>query len=339
MKRLVVFLTMLVLATFALAGCGSDQGASDDSASKSISIKLSHNQPENSAEHEGALAFKEKVEALSKGQMTVDIYPSMQLGSMREQAEGVQMGSHEMTIQPIAVMTPFVDELQVIDYPFIWPNEAKMWEILDGETGDLLLEKSEAKGFKGLGFWGAGFKNFTTSNKEIHMPEDFNGVKMRVMPSPLLIEQYETWGASPVPIEYAELYNALQQQIVDGQENPIATIAMNKFYEVQNNLIISNHGFLAYEFIANKNWFDKLSEENKNIIVEAEKYARVIQREKLSEKENAYLDEIKTSDINIYALTDEERTAFAEVSKAVHEKFADSESKKEILNMIYKETE
>ncbi len=338
MKKVMGILAMLVLVTFALAGCGSGEGTSEGNAPESMTIKFSHNQPENSSEHEGAVAFKEKVEALSNGQITVDIYPSMQLGSMREQVEGVQMGSHEMTLQPIAVMTPFVDELQVIDYPFLWPNAAKMWEVLDGDTGALLLEKSEAKGLKGLGFWGAGFKNFTTSSKQIHTPEDFKGVKMRVMPSPLLIAQYETWGASPVPIEYAELYNALQQKIVDGQENPISTIAMNKFYEVQDNLIISNHGFLAYEFIANKTWFDKLSDENKNIILEAEKYARDIQRESLSEKESAYLDEIKASDINVYELSEEERAEFAEVSKAVHAKFADSESKKEILDRIYQET-
>lgn len=338
MKKLVVFLMVLALSVGLLSGCGASEESAGGEA-KQVVIKLSHNQPESSSEHEGAVAFKEKIEELSAGNITVDIYPSLQLGSMREQVEGVQMGSHEMTIQPIAVLTPFIDELQVVDYPFLWPNAEIMWEVLDGEAGEALMAKADEKGFKGLGFWGAGFKNITTTGKEIHMPSDFNGVKMRVMPSPLLIAQYETWGANPVPIEYSELYNALQQKIVDGQENPISTIAMNKFYEVQDNLIISNHGFLAYEVIANKAWFDGLSDEHQGMIIEAEKYAREVQREKLAEMESSYLEEIKDSDINVYELTEEERAAFAEVSKAVHEKFADSDSKLEILNMIYRETE
>ncbi|QZY53804.1 TRAP transporter substrate-binding protein [Crassaminicella profunda] len=341
MKKIFTLFLVLVLSMSLLAGCGDKETetAKAQEESASMTIRLSHNQPESSSEHEGAVAFKEKIEELSGGKIKVDIFPSMQLGSMREQAEAVQMGTNEITIQPIAVMTPFVEELQIVDFPFLWPSSNAMWDVLDGEAGNKLLEKTQAKGFKGLGFWGSGFKNFTTAGKEIHNPEDFQGVKMRVMPSPLLLEQYKAWGANPVPIEYAELYNALQQKIVDGQENPISTIAMNKFYEVQDNLVLSNHGYLAYVCVANKAWFDGLSDENQKMIIEAEKYARETQRKALEEKEHAFLEEIKKSDINIYELTDEEKAAFREASKPVHEEFAQTPDKKEILELIYKEIE
>ena len=152
-----------------LAGCGDgtqDSGdAGDTQDLPQMTIKLSHNQPEASPEHEGALAFKEKLEELSDGNITVDVYPSMQLGAMREQAEAVQMGTHEMTIQPISVLTPFVDEFQIVDFPFLWPSSEIMWKVLDGEAGQALLAKAEDKGFKGLGFWGSGFKQFTTKGK------------------------------------------------------------------------------------------------------------------------------------------------------------------------------
>lgn len=344
MKKLLSLCLVLLLSVSMLAGCGAKESApsGDGEQAKelpSMTIQLSHNQPESSPEHAGSVAFKKKLEELSGGKITVEIFPSMQLGSMREQAESVQMGSHQMTIQPIAVMTPFVEELQIVDFPFLFPSSDVMWKVLDGEAGDKLLAKAEEKQFKGLGFWGSGFKQFTTKGKEIHKPEDFVGVKMRVMPSPLLLAQYKAWGANPVPIEYAELYNALQQNIVDGQENPIQTIAMNKFYEVQDNLILSNHGYLAYVFVANKAWFDGLPEEYKEMVIEAEKAGREVERKTLEDKEAEFLQEIKQSDINVYELTAEEREAFREASKPVHEEFAETPEKKEILDLMNKEIE
>lgn len=337
MKKVLIFGLILALSMSLLVGCGGNNEIAKELPK--ITVKVSHNQPETSAEHEGAMVFKKKLEELSEGKITVEIFPSMQLGSMREQTEAVQMGSHEITLQPIAVMTPFVDEFQIVDFPFLWPSSEVMWEVLDGEAGDKILSYAEGKGFKGIGFWGSGFKNFTTNGKEIHVPEDFKGVKMRVMPSPLLIAQYKQWGANPVPIEYAELYNALQQKVVDGQENPIGTITMNKFYEVQDNLIISNHGYLAYVFAANKGWFDGLPKEYQAMVIEAEKAARQVEREELEKKEQEYMEEIKQSDINIYSLTDDERAKFFEASKPVHSEFANSDSKKEILEAIYKKVE
>ena len=148
---------------------------------------------------------------MSDGNITVDVYPSMQLGAMREQAEAVQMGTHEMTIQPISVLTPFVDEFQIVDFPFLWPSSEIMWKVLDGEAGQALLAKAEDKGFKGLGFWALDLNNLRRKERDTYTGR-FQRCKMRVMPSPLLIEQYKAWGANPVPIEYAELYNALQQK-------------------------------------------------------------------------------------------------------------------------------
>jgi len=343
MKRGFIFGLVLLLCVGLLAGCGGEtQDAGDAGDAQDLpqmTIKLSHNQPESSPEHEGALAFKEKLEELSEGKITVEVYPSMQLGAMREQAEAVQMGTHEMTIQPISVLTPFVDEFQIVDFPFLWPNSEIMWKVLDGEAGQALLAKAEDKGFKGLGFWGSGFKQFTTKGKEIHKPEDFKGVKMRVMPSPLLLEQYKAWGANPVPIEYAELYNALQQKVVDGQENPIQSIAMNKFYEVQDYMILSNHGYLAYVFVANKNWFDNLPEAYKEMVIEAEAYAKDIERKALEEKEAEFLKEIEQSNITIYELTEEEREAFRKASEPIYAQFAETPSKKEILDLIQQEIE
>jgi len=330
------------MALFTLAGCGGGgtdtpgpgDESGDSSSLPSITIELGHNQPEASAEHDGAVAFKEEIERLSDGKITVDIYPAMQLGAMREQAEAVQMGASQMTLQPVSVLTPFVEEFEVADFPFLWPDEDTMWQVLDNEGGEALFKFAREKGFEGVSFWASGFKQMTTGNKEIHTPADLKGMKIRVMPSPLLLAQYETWGANPIPIEFAELYNALQQKTVDGQENPIGTIALQKYYEVQNNLMLSNHGFLLYVLVANLDWYNNLPAEYQEMIKEAGKVAADVQRQSLRDKEGGYMQTIKDSGINIVEFTDSDREAFVEASKPIYETFANTPNKVEVLEAL-----
>lgn len=302
----------------------------------SMSIRLSHNQPIGSPEDIGAQTFAAAMSEKSGGKITVEVFPQMQLGSMREQAEMVQMGTLEMSVQPTSVLTPFVDELGVIDFPFLWKDSEELYRIMDGEVGQKFYAYGEKKGFKILGLWASGFKQLTTKGRPVAAPEDIKGMKIRVMPSPQLIEQYKAWGANPIPIEYAELYNALQQNIVDGQENPLQTIAMAKLYEVQDYMTLSSHGFLGYLFIINRRWFNKQSDEVRALIVECEEIARKAEREAQAEGEAKFLDQIKQSKIEVSELTPENRAKFVEVSTPLHEKFvAGSASKTELLKAVY----
>lgn len=301
-----------------------------------MTIQLSHNQPLNSPENTGAEKFKELMEKRSGGRITVDVFPQMQLGSMREQAEMVQMGTLEMSIQPTSVLTPFVQELSVIDFPFLWKDKTELYGIMDGPVGQKFYDCCTSRGFKALGLWASGFKQITTSGHQVNMPEDFKGMKIRVMPSPQLIEQYKFWGANPVPIEYSELYNSLQQRIVDGQENPIQTIAMAKLYEVQDYLTISNHGFLGYLFIVNDMWFESQTPEVQKLIIDCERDARQCERDAQTEGEAEFLRQITASGITTAELTSEAKEAFVAVSKPLHAKFVEnSDSEKALLNAVY----
>lgn len=321
---------VLVLAVLALAG------AACAAEFPKMNIRLSHNQPAGSPEDVGAQTFKRLMEEGSGGAIVVDVFPQMQLGSMREQAEMVQMGTLEMSVQPTSVLTPFVEELSVIDFPFLWANSEELYRIMDGEVGRRFYDFCAKKGFKALGLWASGFKQLTTAGKPILKPEDVKGMKIRVMPSPQLVEQYKSWGGNPIPIEYAELYNALQQHIVDGQENPLQTIAMAKLYEVQDYMTISNHGFLGYLFIVNNRWFNKQSEDVQKLIVECEAGARAAERKAQAEGEAKFLEQIKQSKIVVNELPAEGREAFIAVSKPLHEKFvAGSTSKTDLLNAVY----
>ncbi len=323
-------------AAFVLAGLMAAAASTAFAAYPTMTIRLSHNQPIDSPEDIGAQTFKKLMEEKSEGAITVEVFPQMQLGSMREQAEMVQMGTLEMSVQPTSVLTPFVEELSVIDFPFLWADRAELYSIMDGEVGQKFYAYCEKKGFKTLGLWASGFKQITTTGRPVAAPDDIKGMKIRVMPSPQLVEQYKSWGANPIPIEYAELYNALQQHIVDGQENPLQTIAMAKLYEVQDYMTISNHGFLGYLFIINNRWFNKQSAEVQSLIIECEEGARKAEREAQAVGEAKFLEQISQSKIVISELTDENRAKFVEVSTPLHAKFVEgSKSKTELLEAVY----
>ena len=326
---------MKKLAVLCLTGFIVAAAAFSAAAYPSMNIRLSHNQPVGSPEDVGAQKFKAVVEEKSGGKITVEVFPQMQLGSMREQAEMVQMGTLEMSVQHTAVLTPFVEQLQVIDFPFLWADKDELYRIMDGATGEKFYAFCAKKGFKTLGLWASGFKQSTTKGRQIKGPDDFKGMKIRVMPSPLLVTQYKSWGANPVPIEFAELYNALQQGIVDGQENPLQTIAMQKYYEVQDYLTISNHGFLAYLFIVNNRWFNKLPDDVKALVVEAEKEARQAERQAQSEGEAKFLAQIKASKITVSELSPEMRAEFAARCRTLHSELASTDDMKGLLKAVY----
>lgn len=338
-KKIGFVLALMFVLTFVLTACGGESGDGESStdSNKQVVIKFSHNQPITSPEHAGAEKFKEVAEEKGNGKIKVEIYPAGQMGSLREQVEGTQIGTIDISMQPSAVISPFVDDIKVCDLPYLWPSDREVtYEVLDGEMGRELLDRLEDSGFHGLGYWFGGYKLFTTQDKEIHSPSDFEGVKMRVMEAPILLSQYKTWGANPISLPYAELYNGLQQGIVDGQENPLQTIYLNNFHEVQNQIVQSYHGAMMYVTISNKAWFEGLSDEVKDIVVEAEEAGRLEAREVLLETENEYLENIKETGVNYYELNSEEIEVFSEASKPVHDEHYNTQWQKDYIKRLYK---
>lgn len=313
---------------------GEESEAPDDAEHV---ITFSHNQPLESPEHIGAEEFKEYIEEASDGEVHVDLYPDSQLGSLREQVESTQLGEIDITMQPSAVVSPFVDDVKVVDLPYLLPNDYDaIFEIFDGELGDELLERLEQGQFKGLGYWFGGFKLLTTDGVEIREPDDMQGLDMRSMEAEVLLAQYEQWGANPVGVPYAEVYNSLQQGVVDGQENPLQTVILQNFYEVQDQAINSYHGTMTYLLMTNLDWFEGLPDDIQQLVVEAEEEARMVAREAKIDMEDEYIEELENmEDINYYELTDEEIEVFREASLPVHEEEYDEEWQQDYLQRLY----
>lgn len=305
-----------------------------------VTITFSHNQSVASTEHLGAEKFKEVIEEESEGKVKVDIYPSSQLGALREQVESTQIGEIDITMQPAAVITPFEDDVKIIDLPYLWPTESeKMYEVLDSEAGLEILNTVGDAGLKGLGFWPGGYKIMTTSNTLVKEPEDIEGLTMRIMESPVLVDQFKHWGGNAIPVAYSEVYNALQLGIVDGQENPIQTVYMNKYYEVQNNIIESYHGSMTYMLVANQDWYEALAPEIQEMIKHAEQEARTASRDALAEVEDEYRQEIKESTENYYQFTEEDITEFRKVTEPLWEEVYNTPKQQEILKSVRAEIE
>jgi C4-dicarboxylate-binding protein DctP len=316
---------------------GSAQPASTPGVGKVI-IKFSHNQQTITPPHKAAEMFKQLVEQRTNGYYEVQIYPAQQLGGLRDQVEGTALGTIELTQQTPATVSLFVPKVMLLDFPFLWTNEEAMWKVLDGPLGQELLQSLETKGLKGVDFWSSGFKNFTSGRKPIRTPDDFKGMKIRVIPSPLLSAQYEVWGASPTPVDFKELYTALQQGLVDGQENPSGTIVDVKLYEVQKYMTESRHGFLHYIMMFNKKWFDAQSKANQAILTQAMKEAGQWERKAMLDRDAEATRRIRDAGVQVTALTPQAREQFRQLSLKVHEKFADRVDK-DYLRRVYAEIE
>ena len=176
----------------------------------------------------------------------------------------------------------------LIDFPFIVSTPEQADALLDGPLGTALLEKLPEKGLIGLGYWDLGFRNVTNSRRPITRGEDLSGIKIRVIPNPVYLETFKTFGANPVPMSFSELYTALETGTVDGQENPFLVILSNKFNEVQKYLSITNHTYSTNIILVSKKFWDKLSPAEQKIMqeaaIEARDYQRRISRERPSRR-------------------------------------------------------
>ncbi|THD76288.1 TRAP transporter substrate-binding protein [Thalassobius vesicularis] len=255
----------------------------------------------------------EKVAALvaerTGGAVEFQIFPQGQLGNQRQMTEGVQLGTLEATVSPAAFLGGFNPAVSVLDIPYLMPaDDAKAQALREGPFGQALLHSFDTRGVVGVALWPNGKKNFT-SNKPLADISDFADQKFRVMDSKILIEQFNALGASAIALPFGELYTSLQTGVVDGQENPLDTILRMKFHEVQDYLVVSEHGAMEDVVLFNPMFWEGLPEDYRKIIVDA--FSEVVP-ELISHKATAVaaaLKEIEASDINVRVASDDERAA------------------------------
>lgn len=313
---------MKKLFKFTLSTLAISLSALSFSAYSATIIKVHSDTTEDSAQQEGLERFKELVESRSNGEYSVTIYPNNALGNDVEVAQQMQFGAVQAAPIPTAKLSGFNKDLQLIDMPFLFPNRDVAYKFMDGEIGKEVLAGLRKSGFEAPMFWESGFKQLTC-NTSVEKPQDLQGKKVRVMESPLLISQYKALGSNPVPIAFSETYTALQQGVVECQENPLVSISQMKFYEVQKNLMMTNHGYLGTAFVFSKMWFDGQSAENQTLLTEAVLEAGKYQRERSIAREEVYLTAIKEAGgTEVIKLNQTQLNEFRNAMSSVYEEFS-----------------
>lgn len=333
---LLIIVTMLV---FMLVGCGgSKQQSGTDTETKAEPMRLvaSHVLGPTHPYQPGFEKMAEIVKERTNGEIIIEIFHSASLAEEEEAIEALQMGTIDITTVSAAPMTGFVKEYMASDLPFIFASSEEAFAFYDGTIGDKLFELTEPIGLVGLAWWENGFRNFTTKNRAIYSPDDMKGLKLRTMNSPVHMASVRALGADAVPIPFGELYSALQQGVVDGQENPVANIHAMRFYEVQGYTILSRHFHdPSPTFISQKTW-DKLNDEQKKIIKEAAIEARDYMRQIGIEQEASLIEELKQQGMEVIELTPEQIKAFQDATKDVYKQF-ESQIGTEYLELFFKE--
>ena len=257
---------------------------------------------QNQKEHpqaQGAQKFADLVAAKSGGKLQVKLFPGGTLGGDLQTVSALQGGTVEMTVLNAGILSAQAKEFGIYDFPFLFASPQEADAVTDGPFGKKLLDKLQAKNLVGLAYWELGFRNLTNSKKPINKAEDIAGLKIRVIQSPIYIDMFNALGANAVPMPFPELYTALEQKAVDGQENPFSTILSSKFAEVQKHLTITRHMYNPQAVIVSKKFWDSLNPADQKIMQDAMAEATAFQRNVSRSQSDVALADLKKAGMQV----------------------------------------
>ena len=265
-------------------------------------LKLGIGLPEDHPQGQAAKKFAELVAQKTGGKVTAKVFANGTLGNDVTMISALRGGTQEMVVPDSSTLVGIVKDFGVLNLPLTINTEQEADALLDGPFGQKLLTLLPEKGLVGLGFWENGFRNITNSRRPITKAEDIVGLKLRVIQNPLFIETFATLGANATPMAFTELYSAMDQKAVDGQENPTATILASKFYEVQKHVVTSNHMYSAWVLLISKKAWDGFTADEKKAVQEAARESTLYERKIIREFSANALAELKKQGMQVTEL-------------------------------------
>lgn len=336
-KVLAVLLSGTMMAA-SLAGCSQDKPAAPSSSqsvreesaapaadknTEKMVLKLGHVANLEQPYHLAAELFAKNVLERTNGEIEIQVFPNSQLGGQRELLEGLQLGTVDIALTSSAVLGNFIPTAQVIDLPFIFRDSEHVYKVVDGPLAEEIYAGAEENGFKIVSTWENGFRNIGNNTRPVVTPDDVKGLKLRVFESQLYIDMFELLGAIPTPMAMSEVFTALQQHTIDGIENAVTQIYSSKYQEVMKYLSITEHTYNPQIVVFSKEVWDKISEENRQIILEAAAESRDYNRNLAAEKKDEYIKKMEEAGMEITILTPEQKDAFREKMLPVWEDYYD----------------
>ncbi|MDB5897919.1 MAG: dicarboxylate transporter, DctP subunit [Ramlibacter sp.] len=285
---------------------------------QAVKLTLGHGAAPGNPRHEASVRFAEVVKAKSNGRIEVQVAPSAQLGDDAAMVTALRTGALDISANSQGAVANAVPEYAAFGMPFLFASPAAAFKLLDGPLGKELADRSVEKGMILLGTWDNGIRHMTNSKRPITRVEDMKGLKMRVPPDATLVDIMKALGAESQQVKFAELYVALQQGVVDGQENPLANIHASKLYEVQKHLALTNHQFQMTPLLMSKRTWDKLSAADRKIVQDAAAEATVLQRKLSQEADEKLLADLKGKGVQV---TTPDKAAFEKATAEVDDKW------------------
>jgi TRAP-type transport system periplasmic protein len=314
--------TTVAIAAALLAFGGVSTALAQDI--KERTIKFGLNGPETHPAAAGMKKFAELVTAKSGGKMKVNLFFGATLGSDQAITSSIQGGTVEMSVMNSGILASLAKELAIFDFPFLFANEKESDAIVDGPVGKKMHKLLEEKGVVGLAFWELGYRQMTNSKRALNKVEDIDGLKLRVIPNPINVDWVKALGANPTPMPFPEVYGGLEQKAIDGQENPIAVIAANKFWEVQKFMALTNHQYNPQSVIFSKKVWDTYSAAEKKVVEDSALEATKFQREQSRAAVAANLELLKKNGMTVTEFPPAEVAKLREKMKPVIAKYSAS---------------
>jgi len=340
MKKRIVSIMLVAAMTVAAVGCGSsgtssatpaetpaEESADSEEKAENVSadaihLTLAHADTEtNSMFGPTMTQFADRVAELTNGEVVIDVYPNGQLGTHAEEVSGIQNGTIDFAPVASTFVANFCPDVAVFDMPFLFNDLDQVWATLDGEVGDTINEELLANNIDPLVWWGLGFRYVTTSEaKPVESIDDIKGLRIRIMQSAVYQAMFEALGADPVPMDFSELYTALQQGTVDGQENPYTQILSSNFWEVNPIIIKTEHAFSPTVLMMSPSVADKVSEEQLALIRQAAEECKDDFRQATVDINAAALETL-INEKGCTLVESIDKSEFQEAVKPVYEKF------------------
>ena len=285
-------------------------------------LKMAHTLDQTHPVHQGIVFMADRLEEVSGGKMTIDIYPGGQLGSERELMELLQIGSLAMTKVSSSPMEGFVPAMKVFNVPYVFRDNEHFWRVLNSEEGKELLLAGDSVNLRGLGYFDAGSRSFYNVDTPVYKPEDLNGQKIRVQQSQTALQMVKSLGGSPTPISWGELYTALSQGVVDGAENNPPSFYTSKHYEVCKYYTLNEHTSVPDIVLISSYIWNNLDQQEQVWLQQAMDDAVVYQRKLWAEKTQEALDAVQEAGVTVIR---PDKKPFMDKVQAMHESYKGTE--------------
>ncbi|WCK56409.1 TRAP transporter substrate-binding protein [Aneurinibacillus sp. Ricciae_BoGa-3] len=328
-------LAMMLMVTVGCSGIVKNKSASATNSNVKV-IKLGSANSDKHTLYKGYEKFKEIVEAKTHGAIKVEIYPNGQIGNDQTMIQGLQTGTLEALGVSTSILANFSPGMYAFDLPFVFKDEKAADKVLDGQYGQKVGNALEDQGMVFLSYMENGFRNLTNSKHEIKTVDDVAGMKIRTMQSPMQLDIWKAMGANPTPIAYSELFTSMQQHVVDGEENPFGNIALDRFYEVQKYLTLTNHVYNPMGLVMSKKFFDSLTPEEQKIVKEAGVEAANLQRKLNREKNAEFYQTLVDKGMKVTKLTPDALQGFVNKVQPIYKTYA-SKIGQQNLDEFFKE--